>query len=116
MKRLIQIIKANAKIIALSAIIIILILLAFGINYTDVGRSVGADKSATEIKLGEILSLIDGVGDTDVLIYESEGEVSGVMIVCSGGDNIIVRNNILNAVSTALNIDKKIIAIYAMGN
>ena len=34
--------------------------------------------------------------------------------VINNADNIMTRSNILNAVSTALHIDKKIIAIYSM--
>ena len=37
-----------------------------------------------------------------------------VVIVCRGADNIMTRSDILNVVSTALNIQKNIIAIYAM--
>ena len=48
------------------------------------------------------------------MITENEGKILGVVIVCEGADNIMTRSSILNAVSTALNIDKKIIAIYSM--
>ena len=48
------------------------------------------------------------------MITEEEGVVTGVVIVCEGAHRIMVRNDILNAVSTALNINKNIIAIYSM--
>ena len=50
------------------------------------------------------------------MINESENGIPGVVIVCVGADNIMTRNDILNAVSTALDVDKKIIAIYSMKN
>lgn len=71
-------------------------------------------KSETEVKLTGILSNIEGVGDTDVMITEIDGKILGVVIVCEGANNLMTRSNILNAVSTALNIDKKLIAIYSM--
>ena len=48
------------------------------------------------------------------MITENDGQIMGVVIVCEGANNIMTRSNILNAVSTALNIDRKIIAIYSM--
>lgn len=50
------------------------------------------------------------------MINEGENGILGVVIVCEGANNLMTRNDILNAVSTALNIDKKIIAIYSMNN
>ena len=50
------------------------------------------------------------------MINEGENGVLGVVIVCEGANNIMTRNDILNAVSTALNIDKNLIAIYSMNN
>jgi stage III sporulation protein AG len=54
------------------------------------------------------------VGQTEVLINEGEEGITGVVIVCEGGNSILVKNDILNVVSTALNINKNIIAIYSM--
>ncbi|MBO5328436.1 MAG: hypothetical protein J6B04_04615 [Clostridia bacterium] len=71
-------------------------------------------KTQTEIKLTEILSCIKGVGETDVMISEIDGDIKGVVIVCQGADSITIKNDILNAVSTALCINKNLIAIYSM--
>ena len=62
----------------------------------------------------KILSSIEGVGDTEVMINEGKDGIEGVVIVCRGADSIMVRNNILNAVSTAMKVDKKNIVIYSM--
>ena len=48
------------------------------------------------------------------MITSDDDGVKGVVIVCEGAENIMVRSSILNVVSTALNIDKNNIAIYAM--
>lgn len=110
----------NKKVIIVVILIIVLVGTIYFINKaTDKSASNAvnvADKSATELKLTGILSSIDGVGATDVMINEGNGEVLGVVIVCEGANNIMTRNNILNAVSTALNIDKNLIAIYSMNN
>lgn len=119
MRKVLKFVNDNKKIIIVVILIIVLVGTIYFINKSTVGeRSVsnfnGADKSAAEIKLSGILSSIEGVGATDVMITEDNEEIVGVVIVCEGADNIMTKNNILNAVSTALNINKKIIAIYSM--
>ncbi|MDE7082765.1 MAG: hypothetical protein K2O89_03570 [Clostridia bacterium] len=111
----------NKKIIIVVILIIVLVGTIYFINKAAEGKSTvttasTADKSATEVKLTGILSSIEGVGATDVMINEGENGVLGVVIVCEGANNIMTRNDILNAVSTALNIDKNLIAIYSMNN
>lgn len=117
MNKLIDLVKKNKKLIIVSAVIIILILIVYIINVqSQTSQSVGgfAQKTQTELKLASILSSIDGVGDADVMINESEGVITGVVIVCDGADNIMVRNDIINAVSTALSVKRSAIAIYSM--
>ena len=117
MRKVIDYVKKNKKII----IVVLLLAILIGTVYIiDKGKTNSSSavsnsaKSATEVKLTEILSSIDGVGKTDVMITEEEGKIVGVVIVCEGADNLMTRSDILNAVSTALNIDKKIIAIYSL--
>ena len=118
MRKVIDYVKKNKKII----IVVLLIAVLIGTVYLiDKGKGkhtsstvTYSSKSETEVKLTGILSSIDGVGKTDVMITEEEGRIVGVIIVCEGADNLMTRSNILNAVSTALNIDKKIIAIYSL--
>ncbi len=73
-----------------------------------------AAKSQTEIRLTALLERINGIGETEVMVNETDGGVTGVVVVCEGADSILVRNDILNAVATALDIDRSIIAIYSM--
>lgn len=117
MRKALDWVKQNKKIIITVALLLVILgalyFIKKGSNTTAATVSTQV-KSATEQKLISILSNMDGVGATDVMIHESNGEVAGVVIICQGADNIMTRNNILNAVSTALNIDKKIIAIYSM--
>ncbi len=118
MRKALDWVKENKKIIiAVTAIVIILCVLYFinkGSQSPTAAMVSTQEKTPTEQKLMGILSNIDGVGTTDVMINESNGSITGVVIVCQGADNIMTRSNILNAVSTVFNIDKKIIAIYSM--
>lgn len=118
MRKVIDYVKENKKIIIVVVLIVVLIGTVYFINKSKKSSSptsaVSSQKSETEMKLTAILRSIDGVGNADVMITEDDGEILGVVIVCEGANNIMTRNDILNAVSTALSIDKKIIAIYSM--
>lgn len=120
MKKLLDYLKSNSKVIVIIALIFALTVAVVLINRNN-GSSVSvaatvseSGMSDTEKKLTAVLSSISGVGETEVMINESDNVINGVIVVCKGADNIMTRNDILNAVSTALNVDKKIIAIYAM--
>lgn len=118
MRKVLDYVKENKKIIIVVVLIVVLIGAVYLIDKmkkpSSQVNSSSSPKSATEIKLTGILSNIDGVGSTDVMINEAEGQILGVVIVCQGANNIMTRSNILNAVSTALKINKEIIAIYSM--
>lgn len=118
MRKVIDYVKENKKIIIVVLLIVILIGAVYLINSKTKTSgsliSTSTEKSETEVKLTGILKNIKGVGNTDVMITENEGEILGVVIVCEGANNIMTRSDILNAVSTALGINKKLIAIYSM--
>lgn len=118
MRKVLNFVNDNKKIIIVVILIIVLVGTIYFINGSSKkGQQTSAgtgDKTATEVKLTSILSSIEGVGSTDVMINEGENGILGVVIVCEGADNIMTKNDILNAVSTALGINKKIIAIYSM--
>ena len=120
MRKVLDFVKDNKKVIIVVVLIIILVGTIYFINKaSDKSSATSAnagEKSATEVKLTSILSSIDGVGATDVMINEGEEGILGVIIVCEGADSIMTKNDILNAVSTALNISKNLIAIYSMNN
>ena len=118
MKRLIEFFKAHRKIFTIAVLLALMIALAFVLfgtkNKAKVTVSGAAQMSDTEVKLTRILSGIEGVGQTEVMVNESGGGVVGVIIVCEGANNIMTRNDILNAVTCALKVEKNNIAIYAM--
>jgi hypothetical protein len=117
MKKLNNLLKANKTILIIIALIVVLIIAVLFIdkyNSTNETSTTSVNQTESERKLESILSAMEGVGQTQILINETDEGIYGVIIVCEGANNIMVRNNILNAVSTALNIEKNIIAIYAM--
>lgn len=109
----------NALIVLLLLAVLIVIALSFGGNKSKAVSLTGSDdynKSETEIKLQQILSSIDGVGNAEVMINEGQDGIDGVIIVCDGADSLMTRNDIINAVVTVLKIKSNNIAIYAMNN
>ena len=118
MKKLLDYYTRHKKILLIAVLLVAFIILAF-VLYGSKSKITSAagnevDRSVTEIKLMRILSEIDGVGQAEVMINEGEKGVNGVIIVCEGAYNIMTRSDILNAVATALNVEKNNIAIYAM--
>lgn len=116
MKKVAEYLKGNKNIIIIAALILILILAVALLNAGGGDESASGDglRSQEELKLMKILSEIDGVGEAEVMITSDDGSVVGVVIVCEGANNIMVKSDVLNVVSTALNVDKNNIAVYAM--
>ena len=121
MKKAIDFLKQNKSALIVLVLLIALIIIAVSLNgnkHSALTSTAGStqNKSVTEIKLEQILSEIKGVGQAEVMINESEEGIEGVIIVCSGANNLMTRNDILKAVTTALNVKGNNIAIYAMNN
>ena len=118
MKKTAEYLKAHKKILIIALMLAMLIAVAFLLygSKNKVSTTVASDavRSATETKLMRILSEIDGVGQAEVMITENGDKVEGVVIVCEGANNIMTRNDVINAVTTALKVEKNNIAIYAM--
>jgi len=53
------------------------------------------------------------VGGQPVVLYEVQPKVKGVIIIAQGADNVKVKVQIMQAVSTILNIDTKEIEIFS---
>jgi len=121
MKKAVEFFKQNKNALIVLLLLAALIVIAIFLNgnkslsVTKTGGS-SQNKSATELKLESILSEIKGVGQAEVMINESEDGIDGVIVVCSGGNNLMTRSDILNVVSTVLNVKENNIAIYAMNN
>ena len=70
--------------------------------------------SEKEKKLADILSYIDGIGETKVMISGEADKYTGVIVVAQGADKPLVEWRIRHAVQTALKIDYNSIEVYSM--
>jgi stage III sporulation protein AG len=79
-------------------------------------------KEARERELKELLQKVDGVGDAEVMITlktssekvtqnENTPEITGVVIVCEGGQDSAIKREITEAVSALFSIDSHKIKI-----
>lgn len=82
-----------------------------GIGGTGSGAQ---DVSALEARLERVLKRVEGAGDVSVMAIESNGEVTGVLIVAQGAADMKVRLTLQNAVKTLLGIDNAQIDIVRM--
>ncbi len=68
--------------------------------------------SATEQKISRMLSQMEGVGDAEVMVHETEEGVKGAIVVCSGAKDFQVLISVREAVATALGTEQKDVKIY----
>lgn len=74
-----------------------------------------AEYTDEELKLADILSEIDGIGKTKVMICSgTEEQINGVIVVAEGADIPLVELQIKNAVSTALKLNFNSVKVYSM--
>ncbi len=52
-----------------------------------------------------------GNGDSPILLKENFPEIEGVAIVCSGGDNTVIREKVVQCVSSLFNISSSRISV-----
>ena len=68
--------------------------------------------TATEERVVRLLNEMDGVGEAEVIVYETEKGVESVVVVCEGASSLKVSMNVREAVSAALGVEEKSIKIY----
>lgn len=114
-----------ALVIAAIAICIYFSVNAFDTENKDTPAINSSSDSEIIKSIKTLLSQIDGVGDCDVLVtykpneQESNGEgldstdnIQGVVVVAQGGQDVLVRIKITNALCTLLNIQASDIQIF----
>ena len=72
----------------------------------------GKQYSETERKLVSLLEEMNGVGEAEVMVCETEEGVLGVVIVCEGANDLQVNMHLREAVSTALGTAQSNVKIY----
>ena len=78
----------------------------------DAKETLAVEPTETEARVMRLLEEIDGVGEANVIIYETEDGIQSVAVVCDGANNLRVVMNVRSAVSAALGTDEKKIKVY----
>ncbi len=101
-------------ILLLSVLAFVLCFAAWKIFYTDEtsGAATAFSGSESERKVSRLLQEIDGVGEADVMICETEEGVQSVVVVCEGAKDLQVMMNVREAVAAALGTEEKAVKIY----
>ncbi len=93
-----------------------------GAGIVDVFVSVRSDGTvviATESVVGEDGSVTTSPvlsGGEPIVLEECNPEITGVLIVADGADDLNVRFNLLEAAASVLDIDQSIIKVYTRGD
>lgn len=96
-------------------IIISVALLSFDVftNDTDKRKQIIDETVSTETALCNILTDIKGVGKVDVMLqYNSDEEISGVIVTAEGAEDPVIRNNLVNAVRAVFNIPVSSVMVF----
>lgn len=92
---------------------LLLLFLVWKVFFASSSSAAVFEQTEREIRLIQLLKEIDGIDDAHVLITESEGAVVSAVIVYEGKDEILVRMRILDIASSALNLGKQYVQVYA---
>lgn len=79
---------------------------------TDQVEDKGGDKTSQKNNTEENIIIVDtDNGRQGLLVTEIQPTVKGVVIICEGGDQPIVQERVIKAVTTALNISSKRVCV-----
>lgn len=105
------------KMIAISIVIAIFLLTLSVLTDKNDSRRKITSGNQTEETLSSFLSEIDGVGDVSVMIERSSNdEITGVIVSADGAENLVVKSNIVNGVSTLFDIPKPSVMVFQKKN
>ena len=102
----------NLKIMIVAVIIAIGLIIYSGVG--DFQPSEVTYMDDEETRLATTLSQIEGVGEVKTMITRNGDEISGVLVIAEGAENISVMLKLLDATSTAMGVDKSIVEVYQM--
>ena len=110
LKRFDNKIKDGALLFFLGIIVVCVAWLVFHAEEKD--DSVPTYATEIETKVVRLLQEIDGVGEASVIVYEKEGVIENVVVVCEGANDLHVVMNVREAVASALGTEQKSVKIY----
>lgn len=96
-------------------IIISVALLSFDVftQDTDKRKQIIDETVSTETALCAILTDIKGVGKVDVMLqYDTDEQISGVIVTAEGARDPVIRNNLVNAVRAVFNIPVSSVMVF----
>lgn len=105
-----EVTKNNKKTTALKGFIIPLLLLILGIVLIFGSDSIlnlkkSESYEATEQRLVMMINDLDGVSDSNVMIlFDDSGDVKGVAVICSGGEEYHNQKNIIDLITSLFGI------------
>ena len=102
----------NLKIMVIAIIISIGLIIYSGVSTNESGAVSNMDQE--ENRLASTLSQIEGVGAVQTMITRNGSEVTGVLVIAEGAENISVMLKLLDATSTVMGVDKSVVEVYQM--
>lgn len=101
------------EILLIAALALTLVFAVWKVFYDgDTKNVISVSGSETEQKISLLLKEIDGVGEANVMICETEEGVKSVVVVCEGARDLQVVMNVREAVAAALGTEEKAVKIY----
>ncbi len=105
--------KLQIVVVAFIICVALIIYSSIAINAeSDSATSSQTSATATEQRLAQILSSIEGAGQVEAMITEQDGEIVGVLVIAKGANDISVRLRLLEATASALGVDRQIVNVY----
>ena len=108
----------NIKLIAaafiLAAALLIYSTVAGAVSERRGDAETAAVMNDEEQRLAAVLSGIDGAGSVETMISRgTEGEITGVLVIAEGAEDITVMLRLMSAAATALGVDRKLVDVYS---
>lgn len=104
--------KRIKDVLLLAVLALVIVFAAWKLFYGDKSDEEDVFLTQTELKVSKLLENIQGVGEADVVVCETEDGVRSVVVVCDGANDLQVVMHIREAVAAAVGADEKSIKIY----
>ncbi len=106
--------KGKTKDVWILAIVGVLLLFAVWVVFkpSETESAVSYTMGSEEERLSYLLNQMDGVGEAEVVICETDEGVKNVFVFCEGANDFEVVINVREAVSAAIGTDARNVKIY----
>lgn len=104
------------RIVAILVCALILLILVWTVFFGGGSKSSAYTATAEEERLARLLSEIEGIEESTVMITEREGVPVRAVIVFRGKDGILIRTRIMEVAAAALALSTGDIVVYPAGS